>query len=403
VNPEFWKAFLPKVLATAKAAGKKNFPIFGEVADSDIPFLASFVTEQKFPGVLDFPFQAKVSRFAKAGGGAADLITLFNADDLYTTPTTSAYSLATFLGNHDMGRIGRFIAIISESDGQQVLVERSELANALLFTLRGGPVLYYGDEKGMTGDGGDQLARQDMFATQVDAWKSELRIGNSPIGNASAFAVKNPLEDNISALQGLYAKNPALRIGSQQLRYGDGSVFAISRFAENQEIVVAYNSNDEPQKASFNVSTKGSQWSTLLGKAGVEIQNQIMTVSLPARGWVILKADTSFTPQTPLAISLLAPKPDFSTPGWSALSAKVPGDDFVEVTFAVRQPGKSWQILGTSDHRTFKDDNVAGGLHRVFLHNRLYKSGTKFEIVAIAKNTLGQKVTSNIVQYVVKY
>ena len=151
---------------------------------------------KKFPGVLDFPFHAKVSRFAKAGGGAADLITLFNADDLYTTPTTSAYSLATFLGNHDMGRIGRFIAIISESDGQQVLVERSALANALLFTLRGGPVLYYGDEKGMTGDGGDQLARQDMFATQVDAWKSELRIGNSPIGNASAFAVKNPLEDN---------------------------------------------------------------------------------------------------------------------------------------------------------------------------------------------------------------
>ncbi|MBU6255717.1 MAG: hypothetical protein KGM45_05450, partial [Actinomycetales bacterium] len=85
VNPEFWKAFLPKVLATAKAAGKKNFPIFGEVADSDIPFLASFVTEQKFPSVLDFPFQAKVSRFAKAGGGAADLVTLFNADDLYTT------------------------------------------------------------------------------------------------------------------------------------------------------------------------------------------------------------------------------------------------------------------------------------------------------------------------------
>jgi glycosidase len=403
VNPEFWKAFLPKVLATAKAAGKKNFPIFGEVADSDIPFLASFVTEQKFPSVLDFPFQAKVSRFAKAGGGAADLITLFNADDLYTTPSTSAYSLATFLGNHDMGRIGRFIAIISESDGQQVLVERSQLANALLFTLRGGPVLYYGDEKGMTGDGGDQLARQDMFATQVDAWKSELRIGAAPIGNASAFSVKNPLEENITALQALYAQYPALRIGSQQVRYGDGSVFAISRFAENQEIVVAYNSNDEPQKATFNVSTKGSKWSTLLGKATVDAAEQALTVSLPARGWVILKADSPFTPQAKLSISLLNPKADYSTPGWSALSAKVPGDDFVEVTFAIRQPGKSWQILGTSDRRTFKDDNVAGGLHRVFLHNRLYKSGTKFEIVAIAKNTLGEKVSSKVINYTVKY
>ena len=242
-----------------------------------------------------------------------------------------------------------------------------------------------------------------MFPTQVEAWKSELRIGSAPIGNASAFSVKNPLEDNITALQGLYAKNPALRIGSQQLRYGDGSVFAISRFAQNQEIVVAYNSNDEAQKASFKVSTKGSQWSTLLGKAETEVKDQSMTVSLPPRGWVILKADSQFMPQTPLSISLLAPKPDYSTPGWSALSANVPGDDFVEVTFAIRQPGKSWQILGTSDHRTLKDDNVAGGLHRVFLHNRLYKSGTKFEIVAIAKNTLGEKVSSKIINYTVKY
>lgn len=403
VNPEFWKAFLPKILATAKAAGKKNFPIFGEVADSNIAFLASFVTEQKFPSVLDFPFQAKVSRFAKAGGGAADLITLFNADDMYTTPTTSAYSLATFLGNHDMGRIGRFIAIISEGDGPEVLLERSQLANALLFTLRGGPVLYYGDEKGMTGDGGDQFARQSMFATQVDAWKSELRIGSKPIGDATAFNVKNPLEDNITALQSLYSRFPALKVGTQQPRYGVGSVFAASRFANNQEIVIVFNSNDEAQKATFNVSTKNSDWSKLLGKAIVSVENESMTVNLPPRGWVILKAENEFAPSHLITISLLNPKPDYSTPGWSALSAKVPGDDFVEVTFAIRRSGKTWQVLGTSDRRTLKDDDVVGGLHRVFLHNRLYKSGTKLEIVAIAKNTKGETATSKIINYTIKY
>lgn len=403
VNPEFWKAFLPRVLATAKAAGKKNFPIFGEVADLDIPYLASFVTEQKFPSVLDFPFQAKVSRFAKAGGGAADLITLFNADDLYTTPTTSAYSLATFLGNHDMGRIGRFIAIISESDGPEVLLERAQLANALLFTLRGGPVLYYGDEKGMTGDGGDQLARQDMFATQVGAWKSELRIGSRPIGDSTAFDVKNPLEDNITALQSLYSGFPALKVGTQQPRYGVGSVFAASRFANNQEIVIAFNSNDEAQRATFKVSTKNSDWSTLLGKAIVSVENASMTVNLPPRGWVILKAEKEFAPSHPIAISLLDPKPDYSTPGWSALSAKVPGDDFVEVTFAIRRSKKTWQVFGTSDRRTLKDGNVVGGLHRVFLHNRLYKSGTKLQIVAIAKNTKGETATSKIINYTIKY
>lgn len=403
VNPEFWKAFLPKILAAARAAGKKNFPIIGEVADSDIPFLASFVTEQKFPSVLDFPFQAKVSRFAKAGGGSADLVTLFNADDLYTTPTTSAYSLATFMGNHDMGRIGRFIATFSESDGEKVLLERAMLANALLFTLRGGPVLYYGDEKGMTGDGGDQLARQDMFATQVDTWKTELRIGGKPIGDASAFDVKNPLEENISKLQGLYSNYPALKNGAQQVRYGIGSFFAVSRFARNQELVVAFNSSDEEQKATFPVSTKASDWTTLLGAGIISPSSQSITVTLPARGWIVLKADKAFAPVNQLEIRLLNPKPDYSTPGWSALSAKIPGDDFVEVTFAIRQKGKTWQVLGTSDRRTITDGDLAGGLHRVFLHERSFKSGTKIEVVAIAKSVTGETKTSKIINYTIKY
>lgn len=403
VNPEFWKVFLPKVLAAAKAAGKSSFPIFGEVADSDLSFLASFLTEQKFPSVLDFPFQAKVSRFAKAGGGAADLVTLFNGDDLYTNPTSSAYSLATFLGNHDMGRIGHFIAITSESDGPEVLLERARLANTLLFTLRGAPVLYYGDEKGMTGEGGDQLAREDMFATDVEAWKTELRIGSKPIGTASSFNLKNPLEENIAQLQSLYSQYPALKSGSQQVRFGTGSFFAVSRFAQNQELVIAFNSNDQEQNATFPVSTVSSEWIKVFGSGIVRAAASSLTITLPPRGWIILKAAKLFEPTTKVAISLLNPKPDYATPGWSALTAKVPGDDFVEVTFAIRQAGQSWKILGTADKRTFKDDNLAAGLHRVFLHNRLFKSGTKLDIVAIVKNSKGESAVSKIISYTIKY
>ena len=43
----------------------------------------------------------------------------------------------------------------------------TELANALMFLTRGQPVVYYGDEQGFIGGGGDKDARQDMFATQV--------------------------------------------------------------------------------------------------------------------------------------------------------------------------------------------------------------------------------------------
>ena len=37
-----------------------------------------------------------------------------------------------------------------------------------MYLVRGQPVVYYGDEQGFIGDGGDKDARQDMFASQVD-------------------------------------------------------------------------------------------------------------------------------------------------------------------------------------------------------------------------------------------
>src|SRR3546814_8208083 len=47
------------------------------------------------------------------------------------------------------------------------LFRSTELAHAMLLTLRGVPVLYSGDEQGFTGDGGDQDAREDMFPSKV--------------------------------------------------------------------------------------------------------------------------------------------------------------------------------------------------------------------------------------------
>ena len=35
-----------------------------------------------------------------------------------------------------------------------------------MLTARGVPTIYYGDEQGFVGDGGDQDAREDMFASQ---------------------------------------------------------------------------------------------------------------------------------------------------------------------------------------------------------------------------------------------
>ena len=403
VNPEFWQAFLPAILKTAASVGKSYFPIYGEVWDTDPNYLSKFVTDYKFPGVLDFAFQAAASKYATYGNGERDLLDIFNQDDLYTTATTSAYGLTTFLDNHDMGRIGNFLQGNTDATPEQLL-ERNQFANALLFLLRGGPTVYYGDEKGMTGNGGDKLARQDMFPTKVIDWQNEIRIGGSPIGTKSAFDVTNPLEKTISDLQNLTTTYPALRYGTQQLRYAKDGAFAVSRYLDKQEFLVAFNGRDTLAKLKLPVSTTDSSWKVISGKAdAITSTGRLVELNLPGRSWVVLKADNQFVPSNKLAITLKKPFIDIRTSGYFvALTADVPGDDFNEVTFALRQTGKPWSIVGTSDKRLMDVTGFRDGLYRVYLHQEKYKKGTKLEIVAIAQSSTGERLASGIQNYLVK-
>ena len=46
-----------------------------------------------------------------------------------------------------------------------------------MYFSRGNPVVYYGDEQGFTGTGGDQVARQTMFASQVADYLDDDLLG----------------------------------------------------------------------------------------------------------------------------------------------------------------------------------------------------------------------------------
>jgi hypothetical protein len=363
---------------------------------------AQFVRNQAFPGVLDFAFQSNVTSYVTNGRGAEKLVELFNADDLYTTSTTSAYGLTTFLGNHDMGRIGMFIdnAASDEADA----LAKSKLANALLFLLRGGPALYYGDEKGMTGSGGDKAARQDMFPTLVSYWQDEKRIGSDPIGNRSAFDVRNPLEDQITSMQGIIKANPALRAGTQQIRFNNSEVFVVTRYLNGQEYAVVFNSGETPQEVKFNVSTGGSKWTPILGSAiSSSATGANLTVKVGATNYVVLKAATKFKAKLAPAIILNQPRSDFAMDYLLELSSTVKGDEYNQVTYLVREAGKNWVNIGTSDRRTVKGDIAAAGLYRVFLEPRNYKSGTNLEFVSIVKNAANKTAVSKIIKYKISY
>ncbi len=384
VDPYFFGRWLPMIDQAAAAAGRPGFTSFGEVWLTDPAQLSEQMLTRRLPSVLDFPFQDTARRFVANNASGASLAGLFADDDYYTSPTTNAYGLTTFLGNHDMGRIGFFLSGDTGITGQPLL-ERDLLAHDLLYLTRGVPVVYYGDEVGMTGsgEGTDKAARQDMFPTQVPEWKSEQRIGGAPIGGGSSFGQSTALESRMTALARLRTQNPALASGAQITRYGAGDVFVASRIdaAARTEYVVAFNSGDTPTSVTFPTSTASATWTALFGPAASTATDAAgsMTVTVPARSSLVLRADGALP--VPAAPSVAVKSAKDPVTGKYRLVASVPGTDPSTVTFVMRRKGAAtWTLLGTDDARPF----------RVYVP----ASRGSVEVAAVVKDTAGQVASS---------
>lgn len=387
VDPSFWRRYLPLVGARAAAAGNPSFTSFGEVWLEDPVQLSEQMLARGLPAVLDFPFQSTARRFVTGDATGRSMAMLFADDDRYASATTSASGLVTFLGNHDLGRIGFFLATESPDEGSELL-QRALLAQDVLFLSRGVPVGYYGDEAGMTGsgDGRDQRARQDMFPTRVSAWQREERIGAGPIGTGSSFDRSSPIEARIRALTGLRASHPALAVGAQVTRYADDTVFAMSRFdaADRREYLVAFNAGEEPASVVVPTATPGASWVPLLGGGGPVATDGTGSarIALPPRSTLVLRAGQQLPVPAPPAIALRLGRDRLS--GSTVATATVPGTDPATVTFALRRPGGRWQVLAVDDARPFRAYLRPGALGPV----------RRADVAAIAVSSAGERVAS---------
>ena len=210
VNFEFWQTFTTAVRDHAASIGNDDFFMFGEVYDADPAKLSPYLRDSDMNAVLDFTFQSAASNYAK-GFSADGLTALYAGDDRYTTPTTNAQALPTFLGNHDMGRIGYFV---KDADDPQ---QRSALAHSLMYLTRGQPVVYYGDEQGFVGAGAgnDKDARQSLFATQVAEYADQQLLDGTVAGSVDRYDTDTALYEHIAELAALRTAHPALQTGAQ--------------------------------------------------------------------------------------------------------------------------------------------------------------------------------------------
>ena len=346
VDPHFWRAFLPAIEKAARDAGRPGFGVFGEVFDPAAT--AATVRRVGMQSVLDFSFQSTMVPYAAGVADASSLAALFDQDDLYTTSSSSAYDLATFLGNHDIGRIGFALLRAAGGDVRKALA-RDLLAHDLLFLLRGAPIVSYGDEAGMTGsgDGTDKAARQDMFPTAVSEWRTEPRLGARPVGRGSSFDPGHPVARHIRALATLVERNPALRNGAQLTRFagkgGAPSVFVVSRIdrAARREYVVAFDNGAAARTVRVPTSSPRTRFDVLwpVPHGGDTSDTAgILSVTVPAGGSIVLRA-TRPLPDAPRRDVTLAPPVFDAVAALFRLRAVVPGIDPATVTFAARVRG----------------------------------------------------------------
>lgn len=293
VNPEFWQAFVPAIMERARARGIPNFHIFGEVYDHDPAALARHTRVDKLPAVLDFAFQSVATDVANGAKAPDALATLFAADALYEGGPEAALQLPTFLGNHDMGRIGGFVLKAHPQASDEELLARTALAHALMMFSRGVPTLYYGDEQGFAGGGGYGGGRQDMWDGQVESYRTEQRIG----GLRDPYDREAPLYKAIAEMTRLRAADPALRRGLQTVRAAAETpgLFAFTRALPGQtgETLVVFNTGTAPLTANVVVDPSSTRWTASRGACpAVSAAPGVVRVTVPPLDYMICVSES---------------------------------------------------------------------------------------------------------------
>ena len=298
VNAEFWQQFVPAMLKRARANGIPNFHIFGEVAmdEPDPAHTAENTRVDKLPSVLDFGFLHAVRHVVAGDSGTDALAKLFRADPIYEGGAEAALQLPTFVSNHDSpGHLANFLrrALPGASDGE--ILKRVMLANAMLLTLRGVPTVYYGDEQGFIGKGGDQDARQDMFASQVATYNEDKLLGTSSTTAQANFNPTHPLYREIATLARVRIGHRALTRGLQLVRYSQDKpgLFAVSRFepGTGREMLLMFNTSTEPLRQNVRIETRSTRFETLAGSCPQsDSAPGSITIEIPPLGYAVCNA-----------------------------------------------------------------------------------------------------------------
>jgi glycosidase len=236
--------------------------------------LKSYIdTKTKLDGQFDFPLRrVLVETVLMRKGKLGDLASFMDGNDFFYGANAI---MSTFIGNHDLPRVVHLAAnsrIFGDDQGaggkerawenipgipqEREAFERMANGFAVLFTNRGAPLVYYGDEVGLPG-AGDPDNRRFMQWSGLDANQSFLL-------------------ERVKKLGTIRAEHPALRRGTRTTLSTTDDTWVYSRVTSGDTVYVAINRGDSERSVSGIPS--GSYTELLTGAA-----SNGGNVSVPAR------------------------------------------------------------------------------------------------------------------------
>jgi cyclomaltodextrin glucanotransferase len=232
--------------------------------------------------ILDFQLSFVLNQFI--GGEHEDATQQISASDLdhFLHERVSAFNgrdtwQGTFLDNHDQIRtLVRLqkLGLDDETERDQ----RMDLATVLLMTVRGIPIIYYGDEQYLANyKDGQNTPPQYVNSGDDDPWnRPGLKQWDQ---NTPAFRI-------IKALAKLRKESPAIAQGSYFTAYVDNDILMFERVHRGEIVLVAVNRGEE-KKISLpgRLDIQRGYYTGLL--ADVSEVNQGNYLSVEPSGWTL--------------------------------------------------------------------------------------------------------------------
>ena len=292
VDPGLWSSLLPSVRAAAAGRGARRPIVWGQADEADRAAQGRLVSSG-LPSVQDAALSRTLTAVVAGTETPQALARMLEGDTLYPGGHQTTRRLPISVSGPD-GRLGRAIREARPRSQDAERLARMTLGHALLMTLRGVPVLYYGDEQGFGGTG--DAARQDMLASRVPSYLDDELIGTQARLGEANFDTEHPLYQETARLALLRRSEPTLRTGRQVTRLAEdraGGLFAFSRIDDetDTEVLVIANLGGARREVFVPTEPGSASWESLRGYcASATAAPGSYPVSVPALDVVVCRS-----------------------------------------------------------------------------------------------------------------